>query len=121
MLSLKKPSAMLFDGFSQVPTFLGKESPRSSVSCFVPHYYPKPGHLPSTYHREGYWKLIRFHADGKNGADRFELYNLMDDIGETKDLSAAMPDLVRNMDNQISIYLNEINAVVPQPNPNYSN
>ena len=120
MLSIPKPVELHFDGVSQVPAFKGSGNPRSHFTCFVPHYYPKSGHIPSTYHREGDWKLIRFHADGENGADRFELYNLKEDIGETKNLSSAMPELVRQMNQKIDRYLDDIEAVVPQPNPNYS-
>lgn len=120
MLSIPKPAELRFDGVSQVPALKGTGHPRSDLTCFVPHYYPKSDHLPSTYHLEGDWKLIRFHADGENGFDRFELYNLMEDVGETKDLAAARPELVKHMNKQISIYLNKINAVVPQPNPYYS-
>ncbi|MDA0347191.1 MAG: sulfatase [Verrucomicrobia bacterium] len=121
MLSLPKPAELRFDGVSQVPALKGTDNPRSDLTCFVPHYYPKSGNIPSTYHREGDWKLIRFHADGDNGADRFELYNLKNDLGETKDLSAAMPELVSQMNQKIDRYLERIEAVVPQANPNYAN
>ena len=121
MLSISKPSGLHFDGLNQVPTLKGLGQPRSDFTCFVPHYYPKSGNLPSTYHREGDWKLIRFHADGNNGADRFELYNLKEDIGETNDLSAAMPERVRRMNQKIDRYLEDIEAVVPIANPGYSN
>lgn len=120
MLSVPKPAELEFDGVSQVAAFQGAGRPRTEFTCFVPHYYPKPGHLPSTYHREGDWKLIRFHADGENGADRFELYNLKQDVGETIDLAATRPDLVKKMDQKISRYLTRIDAVVPLPNPSYS-
>jgi len=104
-----------------VPAFKGTDIPRSNFTCFVPHYYPKPNHLPSTYHREEDWKLIRYHADGENGADRFELYNLKEDIGETKDMSATMPERVRLLNQKIDRYLEDIKAILPQPNPNYAN
>jgi arylsulfatase A-like enzyme len=121
MLSIPKPAELRFDGVSQVPAFKGTDIPRSNFTCFVPHYYPKPNHLPSTYHREEDWKLIRYHADGENGADRFELYNLKEDIGETKDMSATMPERVRLLNQKIDRYLEDIKAILPQPNPNYAN
>lgn len=120
MLSLPKPGNQLFDGVSQVSALKQEGQPRTSVTCFVPHYYPLTGHIPSTYTREGDWKLIRFHADGENGADRFELYNLKEDLGERHDLSVSMPDRVRAMNNHMTLYLNKIGAVLPQPNPGYS-
>lgn len=42
---------------------------------------------------QGDWKLIRFKYKGKS--ERFELYNIVDDIGETKDLAADNPTKVK--------------------------
>lgn len=120
MLGISKPAGRVFDGVSQVDALLGKPGPRESVVCFVPNYYRKPKTIPSTYIRRGDWKLIRFHGDGPQGADRHELYNLKDDIGETKDLAAAHPDLVERLDAEITQYLERVDAVVPVPNPRWS-
>ena len=42
--------------------------------------------------RRGDWKLIRFFYDGPEQTDRFELYNLKNDISETKNVAAEHPD-----------------------------
>jgi len=54
--------------------------------------------------RAGDFKLVRYdsHADTLTGAPRqpvtpVKLYNLRDDVGETNDLAAAMPDKVREL------------------------
>lgn len=50
--------------------------------------------------RRGDWKLVRYDpvADGEKGrATPVKLYNLADDIHEDKDLSAEMPDKVREL------------------------
>ena len=120
MLQIEKPEAVQFDGLSQVPTLLGKSGPRESLICFVPNYYPKPGTIPSTYIRRGPWKLIRFHGDGPAGADRFELYNLVEDVGETRNVAAANPDLVKLLNTEISDYLVRAGAKVPVANPAYN-
>ncbi|WP_440133154.1 arylsulfatase [Chitinophaga sancti] len=44
---------------------------------------------------QGDWKLIRFKYKGK--VERFELYNIVDDIGETKDLAAENPAKVKTL------------------------
>lgn len=44
---------------------------------------------------QGDWKLIRFKYKGK--VERFELYNIVDDIGETKDLAAENPAKVKSL------------------------
>ena len=115
MLEIKKPADVRFDGVSQVPSILGKGTARETFACFVPNYYPATGNVPSTYFRRGDWKLIRFHGDGDDGKDRFELYNLKDDIGEARNLAESKPGLVRQMDGEISRYLAGIDAVVPRP------
>lgn len=117
MLQIDKPTGLSFDGVSQTAALRGKPGPRESLTCFVPHYYPKPGTIPSTYFRRGDWKLIRFHGDGPNGADRFELYNLADDIGETNNVDN--PKRVKEMNAEITAYLARTEALVPVPIPEY--
>ena len=120
MLQIPKPANLQFDGVSQVPTLLGRPGPRKSLVCFVPNYFPRPDTIPSTYIRRGPWKLIRFHGDGPQRTDRFELYNLDDDIGESKNLAALHPARVEQMDSEIAEYLKRVGAVVPVANPAYN-
>ena len=48
--------------------------------------------------RHGAWKLIVTNADSKKGkAGQIELFNLANDLGETKNLADAMPDKVAEM------------------------
>jgi arylsulfatase A-like enzyme len=80
---------------------------RDRVFCHFPHGSERqaasiPGFLPGTYVRKGDWKLIRFFADNDDGSDRFELYNLKDDIGETKNLAAQLPDRVKAMADRLA-------------------
>ena len=119
MLEIKRPEGVKFDGFNQVPALLGKAGPRTSICCFVPSYFSRPGTIPSTYLRRGDWKLIRFHGDGEKGADRFELYNLKKDIGETRNLAAIKPQLVEQLNAEMDAYLLETEAIVPAANPAY--
>jgi arylsulfatase A-like enzyme len=119
MMRIKKPEGVKLDGFNQVPALLGKAGPRTSICCFVPSYFSRPGTIPSTYLRRGDWKLIRFHGDGEKGADRFELYNLKKDIGETKNLAAIKPQLVKELNAEMDAYLLETEAIVPAANPAY--
>jgi len=120
MMQIDKPHDLQFDGFSQRATLLNQPGPRQSVIGFVPNYFPKPETIPSTYIRRGDWKLIRFHGDSENQNDRFELYNLADDVGESTDVSATHPELVKNLDAEIEAYLARTKAAVPIPNPAYN-
>lgn len=53
--------------------------------------------------REGNFKLVRYDVNatpgtvGKDGVTDFELYDLSNDIGESKDLAQAMPDKVKEL------------------------
>ena len=69
--------------------------------------------------RRGDWKLIRFFCDSPQQTDRFELYILKDDIGETKNLAAENPDKVKEYNALITRNLIDINAVIPVKNPGY--
>jgi len=106
------------DGVSQVPALLGKGRPRKTVFCHFPHGGSNQanridGFLPSAYLREGDWKLIRFFAAGPNGEDRFELYNLREDISETQDRSAEEPERVRYLVEKLNTLLEQTEAVIP--------
>ena len=119
MMQIDKPLDLHFDGFSQKATLLNQQGPRQSLICFVPNYFPKPDTITSTYIRRGEWKLIRFHGDRENRTDRFELYNLVDDAGESKNVSADHPEMVNNLNQEIEAYLAHTKAVVPVLNPAY--
>jgi arylsulfatase A-like enzyme len=119
MMRIEKPADVTFDGVSQVPSLLGQPGPRESVVCFVPNYFPQPNTIPSTSIRRGSWKLIRFHGDGLKQSDRFELYNLDEDIGESKNLAGTNPQLVERLNTEITQYLHRVEASIPMPNPGY--
>lgn len=87
---------------------------RQSLLWHFPHY--RVGKVvPYSVIRQGNWKLIRRYA----GATRFELFDLQNDLSETKDLSVARPELVRKLDEELSEMLQDTGAKLPQPNPNY--
>lgn len=109
------------DGISIVPALQGRSLGRNTIYCHFPHGDGlfTQGHQPSTYVREGDWKLIRFYCDNADQTDRFELYNLTTDPGETVDLIHQHPEKVRHLKNLINRFLIETEAVVPIPNPKY--
>lgn len=124
MCGLKPRADLKLDGADQTPTLLGSKPVRDRVFCHFPHGSHAqakliPGFLPSTYVRKGDWKLIRFFADNDDGCDRFELYNLKDDVGETKNLAADKPELVRELNDLITGFLRDTDAVIPIRNPAY--
>jgi arylsulfatase A-like enzyme len=118
ILGLAPKPGQVMDGASIVPALKRTGPvPRDAIFCHFPHTGAKNAHGPATSVRQGDWKLIRFHCDGPGNSDRFELYNLKDDIGETKNLADAMPDKVKELDALVSAHLKATAALVPVPNP----
>jgi hypothetical protein len=91
------------------------------VFQYFPHSPGVPDWLPPavSVHREE-WKLIRIFHGGENGAHRYMLFNLLDDIGERNNLATNKPELVKELDKLIEDFLVRTNAVVPVPNPAFN-
>ena len=85
---------------------------RQDLFWHFPHYRIPRG--PYSIVRSGDWKLIKWYESG----DR-ELYNLADDLGETKDLAKTMPDKASELDSKLTAWLKTVGAKMPRPNPAY--
>lgn len=59
--------------------------------------------------RQGDWKLIYYHLD-----QRFELFNIKEDIGETVNRTEAEPEITSALAKWLSNYLREVNAQMPR-------
>ncbi len=118
LLGLNPQPDQHFDGISIAPALKGEPLTRDAIFTYFPHDPPVPDWLPPsvTVHR-GAWKLIRIFYGGENGAHRWKLYNLRDDLGEDHDLAAKEPERVKAMDALIENFLTETKAVVPTRNP----
>ncbi len=114
------PAQPIMDGRSFLPVLIGKSTTaRDTIFDFFPHYIAVNGQEPAASVRQGDWKLIRYFHDGPQQADRFELYNLRDDLGESNNVAATQPERVKAMNELISGFLTDTKAVVPGPNPAY--
>ena len=102
-----------------MPALRGGRLDREAVFTHHPHCQAATLQRPSTSVRRGDWKLIRFYCDAPGRQDRFELYNLADDIGESRDLAPTQPDQVAALNLLIDDFLARTEAVVPRPNPAY--
>jgi arylsulfatase A-like enzyme len=118
LLSLPKREEQLMDGVSYV-SVLKSQGPLKREAYF--NYFPHggPGKPPGVTMRSGDWKLIRWYETGPEYPSKHELYNLKDDLGEMKNLAAAMPEKVQALDKQIDEFLKRTGAIVPKPNPQY--
>jgi arylsulfatase A-like enzyme len=86
---------------------------REAIYWHFPHY--RGSVVPYSIIRAGDWKLIKRY-EGKT----FELFNLKDDLSETKELSKEMPDKVRELDTMLTEWLAKTGARMPRPNPAYN-
>jgi len=98
------------DGRSIVPLLRDPAAKlgRQDLFWHYPHYYPTT--TPVSAVRSGDWKLLEYLEDG-----HVELYNLADDLGETKDLSAELPDRAAALREKLHAWRKAVDAQMPQP------
>ena len=109
--------AKAIEGVSYLPLLTGKaeHQQRPSYQHFPHHRGRAKSFNGGSSLRSGDWKLIWWH-----GADSVELYQLADDIGESKNLAADQPARAAAMKQQLQQWLANTNANMPRPNPNYA-
>jgi arylsulfatase A-like enzyme len=106
------PERQPMDGRSFAPVLEGSgELQREAYFTFFPHF------VPGVAVRQGPWKLIRRFAPTPEYPSGFELFDLREDLGETRNLADAMPEKVEELDRLIDTFVRETGARVPQPNP----
>ena len=111
-LELKPQQHM--DGVSLAPLMTGKgELEERPLFWHYPHYCNQGG-KPGAAIRQGDFKLIEFFDPGL-----VELYNLAEDIGETKNLAESMPEKVEEMLQLLHNWQEEIGAEGMDPNPDF--
>lgn len=103
-----------FDGQSIMPLLNGEqELNREAIYWHYPHYHTE-GARPYSAVRVGDWKLIRFFED-----DRYELYNLKDDISESEDMISSKPAIADSLKTMLFEWYEEVDAQMPLVNENY--
>ncbi len=110
-----KPAQAL-DGESLLPVLRGGSLQRTAIYQHFPGYL---GAGPDAFRttpggviHEGPWKLIEYFEDG-----RLELYNLDEDLGETRNLQAEHQKLAFAMRERLARWRSEVGAKLPQPKP----
>jgi len=112
---VEPPTDRAIDGESIMPLLTQTGSlKRDALYWHFPHYRVEDV-VPYSIVRAGDWKLIRRY-EGK----RFELFNLRNDLSENNELSAEMPEKVRELDAKLTAWLASVGAKLPIPNPAYS-
>ena len=94
LAGVEMPEGAKWDGQNIWPALNGEELPDRTI-------YSSGVGFRSAAIRHGDWKLITFrdgsNQNSKKPSNRFELYNIVDDPGETTDLAAVQPDTLAKM------------------------
>ena len=107
-----RPVGQVVDGVSLLPVLEGKgSSERGAVFTWFPHL------IPAVSVRAGAWKLIYRWEPHREYPETRELYNLKNDLGETRNLATAHPDQVAKLEKLIERFIAETGANAPIPNP----
>ncbi len=120
LLKIDAQPGQSFDGISITPALGGGKLKRDGIFTYFPHNPRVPDWLPpavSVHHDD--WKLIRIFHGGDDGEHRYKLFNLTEDIGESNNLAAELPDRVQKLDAMIDSFLEDTDAVQPLPNPRF--
>ncbi len=132
MAGLEKPQNKILDGKDLSVLFSGKQSTlnRESIFWHFPGYLDKPcpgsrdqvfRQRPSSVIRKGDWKLILYYEEWmlKGGREKIdtnrsvELFNLKDDLSETKDLSNKNKSKRDELLNDLLKWLDDTHAQMP--------
>lgn len=103
-----RPNGQKFDGVSIAPLLKGTGGKDIERSFYWHYPLEKPhflGGRSAGSIRKGDWKLIEF-FDSKT----FELYNLREDLGETRELSSKHPDIVLKLRKDLEKWRKDVNA-----------
>ena len=105
------------DGLSLVPLFRNPATSlkRDAVYWHYPHYHAG-ANIDGPYGavRSGKWRLVQFYEDGGEA-----LYDLSQDVGESRDVAEANPDIAAKLRRMLDKWRVEVGAQMPVPNPDF--
>ena len=111
----EEPDNHIIDGNSFANVLLNGEEGANEMSV---SYFPYHGGGISV--RVGDWKLIQRYTRKPDSYDGLvELFNLKDDLGETKNLASAMPEKVAEFSKLIAAHFEKTGGLPPKPNPDF--
>ncbi|WP_417847697.1 sulfatase [Thalassoglobus sp.] len=125
MTGTAKPNDYELDGRSIVPLLKDPQSSlnREAIFWHFPCYLQGKGDpqrgpfrtTPAGAIRKGDWKLIEWFETGHR-----ELYNLREDLGETRNLMESRPEIANDLYQSLLAWREEVHAPIPRtPNPKY--
>ncbi|MBK8975241.1 MAG: sulfatase-like hydrolase/transferase [Planctomycetes bacterium] len=112
-VGIELPAERSFDGVSLVPHLRAGTGIERPLFWHFPHYRG-PDVTPYSVVRDGRWKLIvRWEGPA------LELYDLEDDLGETRDVATAHADVVARLRGELDAHLAGAGALLPRANPDH--
>lgn len=99
------------DGVSLMPLLRGRQLAARPLYWHYPHYSNQGGE-PASAIRDGDWKLIEFHADGRR-----ELFDLREDPGEQRNLIERQAGVAKRLAALLADWCKKTGAIMPQENP----
>tara|TARA_R110002111_G_scaffold262694_1_gene340167 strand:- start:101175 stop:102653 length:1479 start_codon:yes stop_codon:yes gene_type:complete len=108
------PENQTIDGVSLLPLLSNPDAKlkRSALFWHYPHYHHD---RPASSIRERDWKLIEY----LDGTGDVELYQISNDIGESKNLASEKKGRVADLKQKLKAWRQDVNARMPIPNPGY--
>ena len=110
----KLPAGQTIDGLSLKPLLADSTArlTRNALHWHYPHYHHD---RPASSIRERDWKLIEY----LDGTGDVEIYNLAEDLGETKNLVKQRAGRVADLKKKLQQWRQQVTARMPYPNPHY--
>ena len=108
------PVGQTIDGLSLKPLLADSAArlARNALHWHYPHYHHD---RPASSIRERDWKLIEY----LDGTGDVEIYNLAEDLGETKNLVKQRAVRVADLKKKLHQWRQQVTARMPYPNPHY--
>jgi arylsulfatase A-like enzyme len=108
------PAAEAADGLDLAPLLKNPAArlERDALFFHYPHYYPTTTPVGAIRARD--WKLLEYFED-----NRVELYNLSEDVSESRDLAQKLPDKATDLRRRLQAWRQAVGAAMPQPNPDF--
>jgi len=119
MAGLRPRPEQHVDGISIVPALKGGALVREAVYWHKPHYYTR--NQPLSMVRCGRYKYILYWENELSpyGGHPNELFDLEADIGETRNIAAAHPEVVDRMKKMLLQHLRDSGCEIPKVNPDF--
>ncbi|MBX7210687.1 MAG: sulfatase [Verrucomicrobiaceae bacterium] len=119
LIGIAKRDSHKIDGVSYASVLKGSgQLERQAFFNYFPHG-KSIAQAGGVWVRSGVWKLIRWFGAPVGDEARYELYNLHEDLSETKNLAAAQAARVKELDALIDGFLTDTGATYPRPNPDF--